>query len=126
MKLRAIQKLLKAKILTREELLDQLEVQMICGSDLISDVLTFTKEKSLLLTGLTNPQIIRTAEMIDLCGIVFVRGKTPGADVISMAAERSIPLLVTDLPLYESCGLLFTAGIKGCSGLQKNDRGGQN
>ena len=59
MKLREVQKLLKAKTLTGEGLLDQLEVKMICGSDLISDVLTFTKEKSLLLTGLTNPQIIR-------------------------------------------------------------------
>lgn len=126
MKLRAVQKLLKAKILTGEELLDQLEVKMICGSDLISDVLSFTKEKSLLLTGLTNPQIIRTAEMMDLCGIVFVRGKTPGDDVISMAAERSLPLLVTDLPLYESCGLLYTAGIQGCSGLQNNFRGCKN
>ncbi|NLY90770.1 MAG: hypothetical protein GX081_04085 [Firmicutes bacterium] len=123
MKLSAVQKLLKAKILTGEELLDQIEVKMICGSDLISDVLTFTKAKSLLLTGLTIPQIIRTAEMIDLCGIVFVRGKTPGADVVSMAAERSLPLLVTDLPLYESCGLLYTAGIQGCSGLQNNNRG---
>jgi predicted transcriptional regulator len=118
-----VQKLLKAKTLTGEGLLDQLEVKMICGSDLISDVLTFTKEKSLLLTGLTNPQIIRTAEMIDLCGIVFVRGKTPSDEVVSMAAERSLPLLVTDLPLYESCGLLYNAGLQGCSGLQINCRG---
>lgn len=118
MRLKAIQKLLRAKVLTGEDLLDQLEVKMICGSDLISDVLAFTKEQSLLLTGLTNPQIIRTAEMIDLCGIIFVRGKRPGDDVIAMATERKIPLLVTDLPLFESCGVLYNAGLPGCSGLR--------
>ena len=117
MKLIAIQKLLNATILTGKELLDHLEVKMICGSDLISDVLSFTKERSLLLTGLTNPQIIRAAEMIDLCGIVFVRGKRPGDDVIRMARERKIPLLVTELPLFESCGVLYNAGLQGCSGL---------
>ncbi|HHT04809.1 MAG TPA: hypothetical protein GXZ97_00905 [Hydrogenispora sp.] len=117
MKLIAIQKLLNATILTGKELLDHLEVKMICGSDLISDVLSFTKERSLLLTGLTNPQIIRAAEMIDLCGIVFVRGKRPGDDVIRMARERKIPLLVTELPLFESCGVLYNAGLPGCSGL---------
>jgi predicted transcriptional regulator len=123
MKLQAIQELLKAKILTGAELLGQVDVSMICGSDLISDVLSFTKEKSLLLTGLTNPQIIRTAEMIDLCGIIFVRGKIPGEDVITMATELFLPLLVTDFPLYESCGILYAAGLKGCSGLQFNYRG---
>ncbi|NLW60326.1 MAG: hypothetical protein GX073_08320 [Firmicutes bacterium] len=117
MKLREIQKLLNATVLTGEDLLDQLEVKMICGSDLISDVLSFTKERSLLLTGLTNPQIIRTAEMIDLCGIVFVRGKRPGDDVITMAGESRIPLLLTELPLFESCGVLYNAGLQGCSGL---------
>ncbi|NLC52379.1 MAG: hypothetical protein GX770_00225 [Firmicutes bacterium] len=117
MKLMEIQKLLDATVLTGEERLNHLEVKMICGSDLISDVLSFTKERSLLLTGLTNPQIIRAADMIDLCGIVFVRGKRPGDDVITMATERKLPLLVTDLPLFESCGVLYNAGLQGCSGL---------
>ncbi|HHW11728.1 MAG TPA: hypothetical protein GXX33_01790 [Firmicutes bacterium] len=117
MKLIKIQKLLNATVLTGEELLNQVEVKMICGSDLISDVLSFTKERSLLLTGLTNPQIIRAAEMIDLCGIVFVRGKKPGDEVIKMAGERNLPLLLTRLPLYESCGILYNAGLQGCSGL---------
>lgn len=97
MKLSAVQKLLKAKILTGEELLDQIEVKMICGSDLISDVLTFTKAKSLLLTGLTNPQIIRTAEMIDLCGIVFVRGKPPAPMLFPW---RRSGLFLYSLPIF--------------------------
>jgi len=103
--------------------LDQIEIKMACGSDLISDVLAFTKEKALLLTGLTNPQIIRTAEMIELSGIVFVRGKMPGDDVIKLAKEHRLPLLLTTLPLYETCGILYSAGLKGCSELDTVARG---
>ena len=77
MNLRKIQQLLAAEILWGEEVLDQVEPLCACGSDLMSDVLAFTKEKTLLLTGLTNAQVIRTAEMIDLSGIIFVRGKRP-------------------------------------------------
>ncbi|HBK67541.1 MAG TPA: hypothetical protein DDZ91_02755 [Firmicutes bacterium] len=122
MKLKEVQKLLNAQMLTGEHLLEQIEVKMICGSDLISDVLAFTKEKTLLLTGLTNPQVIRTAEMIDLSGVVFVRGKMPGDEVITMAVERNFPLLLTKFPLYEACGILYSAGLKGCSGLDPNCR----
>jgi hypothetical protein len=84
--------------------------------------LGFTKEKTLLLTGLTNAQVIRTAEVIDLSGIIFVRGKRPPQEVIAMAKERNLPLLMTELPLYETCGVLYSAGLEGCSGLPSRRR----
>ena len=68
---------LNAKILLGEDQMNR-EVFSACGADLMSDVLTFTKRKTLLLTGLTNVQVVRTAELSDLCAIVFVRGKLPG------------------------------------------------
>jgi predicted transcriptional regulator len=123
MNLKDVQQLLQAQVLAGEELLEQTEVKMVCGSDLISDVLAFTKEKTLLLTGLTNPQIIRTAEMIELSGIVFVRGKLPSEDVIELAEEHQLPLLLTKFPLYETCGILYSAGLNGCSELNTVRRG---
>src|SRR5690554_5253297 len=122
MNLRKIQQLLGAEVLWGEEILDRIEPYCACGSDLMSDVLAFTKEKTLLLTGLTNSQVIRTAEMIDLSGIIFVRGKRPSQEVIAMGKERNFPLLLTKLPLYETCGVLYSAGLEGCSGLASRRR----
>ncbi|OPX83858.1 MAG: DRTGG domain protein [Pelotomaculum sp. PtaB.Bin104] len=79
--------------------------------NLMSDVLTYAREKSVLLTGLVNPQVIRTAEMIDAVCVVFVRGKIPGEDIIKLAEKHNIPLLYTNFRLYESCGLLYKAGL---------------
>lgn len=115
MNLAQVKELLRAEVLTGEEKLASSQALSVCGADLMSDVLAFTKEKTLLLTGLTNPQVIRTAEMIDLVGLVFVRGKRPSEDVIAMAKERGLPVLCTKLPLYEACGLLYSAGLPGCS-----------
>lgn len=114
MTLREVKEILNAEVLTGEEFLDQEPVSA-CGSDLLSDVLAFTKEKSLLLTGLTNAQVIRTAEMSDLIGIVFVRGKKPDLGTIELAKIKKIPLLATKLPMYEACGRLYKSGLKGCS-----------
>lgn len=85
-----------------------------CGCDLMSDVLAFTKPGSILLTGLTNSQVVRTAEMLDLTGVVFVRDKHPDAATIQLAKDCGIPLLSSPYPLYESCGMLFALGLKGC------------
>lgn len=115
MKLSKIKEILGAEVLTGEELLDKVDVKAACGADLMSDVLAFTKEKTLLLTGLTNAQVIRTAEISDLVAVVFVRGKRPSAEVIQLAREQGIPLLFTTHPLYETCGLLYGAGLPGCS-----------
>lgn len=108
-----IQATLKAQILCCEDLMDSRAFSA-CGCDLMSDVLAFTKPGSILLTGLTNSQVVRTAEMLDLKGIVFVRDKQPDADTVRLAKDCGIPLLSSPYPLYESCGLLFAKGLKGC------------
>lgn len=114
MKLAQVRIMLNAEVLCGMEWLDR-DVKSACGSDLMSDVLAFTKEQALLLTGLTNIQVIRTAEMSDLVAIIFVRGKRPGPDVIEMAQKMQIPLLTTERQMYEACGLLYKDGLAGCS-----------
>ncbi|MFB0516660.1 MAG: DRTGG domain-containing protein [Candidatus Neomarinimicrobiota bacterium] len=93
----------------------QKQVHTGCGCDLMSDVLAFIKPNALLLTGLTNAQVIRTAEMADVKAICFVRGKKPGGEVIALADEKDIALLATSLPLFEACGRLYREGLAGCS-----------
>ena len=83
------------------------------ASDLLSDVLTFRGPGSLLLTGLTNAQVIRTAELSDFVAICFVRGKKPLPEAVQMAEDKGIPLLVTPLSMYASCGRLFARGLPG-------------
>ncbi|MBS4537193.1 hypothetical protein GOQ27_01890 [Clostridium sp. D2Q-11] len=112
MKLKEIQKLLDAKVVTGEEYLDK-EVYSAFGSDLMSDVLAYVDESAVLLTGLNNPQIIRTAEMIDLFAIILVRGKTPGEDLVGLAKDKNITLMTTNHILYTASGLLYGEGLKG-------------
>ena len=114
MKLREIQKLLDARILEGEELLDR-QIETCCGSDMMSDVLAFTKRNTLLCTGLTNMQVVRTADMTELSGLVFVRGKVPDQEIVEAAAEDMLPVLVTEHTLFDACGILYAAGIRGCS-----------
>jgi len=108
-----VKTILQAEILNGAELLKKTTALSACGSDLISDALAFPKEKTLLLTGLTNDHVVRAAEIIDLVGIVFVRGKRPPENVIKLAREKQLPLLLTNIPLFEACGLLYGAGLKG-------------
>jgi len=115
MKLSRVRKILKAEALWDFDL--DTEILTACGADLMSDVLAHITEKSLLLTGLTSNQVIRTAEMLDLAAVVFVRGKRPGESIIQIAKSKNIPLLVTDYPMYESCGLLYKEGLRGCSSM---------
>jgi len=88
------------------------EILSACGADLMSDVMAFVKERVLLLTGLVNPQVIRTAELLDIHAIIFVRGKNPSADMIDMAIESDIILGGTKLPMFVSCGKLYEAGLR--------------
>ena len=90
------------------------EVKMACGADLMSDVLAFTHAGTLLMTGLTNPQVVRTAEMAGIVAIVFVRGKLPPPETIRLAKEKGIPLLASRFTMYESCGRLFSTGLPSC------------
>ena len=110
MDLKTVQKLLEAEVLSGSDRLDE-EVHSACGSDLMSDVLAFVKNQALLLTGLVNGQVIRTAEMMDIKAIVFVRGKRPTDDIIELAKEYDMIIMTTDLPLYPACGKLYCEGL---------------
>ena len=89
-----------------------LEVSSACGADLMSDVMAFVKDKVILLTGLVNPQVIRTAELLDIRCIIFVRGKIPNREMIEMAEESDIILAGSKSPMFISCGKLYEAGLK--------------
>lgn len=112
MKLATIQEILNAEVLTGADLLD-IEVYNACGADLMSDILADTKANALLLTGLVNTQILQTATISDFAAIVFVRGKIPPDELIELAGGQKMPLLRTQYSLYESCGMLYAAGLKG-------------
>ena len=115
MKLKNIKETLEAKILVETDNWEDLEVIAGCASDLMSDILSFVQSGCLLLTGLTNPQVIRTAEMADLKAICFVRGKTPSDETIELARNENIPVLSTEFPIFESCGKLYANGLSGIS-----------
>jgi predicted transcriptional regulator len=118
MTLEDIRRILDAEVIVGGDRLDQ-KIKMACGSDLMSDVLSFVKSESLLLTGLTNPQVVRTAEMADLAAVCFVRGKKPDQETIIIAKSKNIPLLTTPMPMFESCGRLWKEGLPGCSEYKK-------
>ncbi len=115
MKISEIVDILEADVITGADALER-EVFTVCGSDLMSDVLAFVKEQAVLLTGLVNPQVIRTAEMMDMTCIVFVRGKKPDLNMIELANEMEIVLLGTDYEMFTACGRLYTNGLRGRSG----------
>jgi hypothetical protein len=114
MELREVQRILEAVVISADGL-DGVEVEMACGADLMSDVLAHIKEGALLLTGLANPQAVRTAEMASVRAICFVRGKRPFPETVALAEAGGLPLLATELPMFESCGRLYERGLPGCS-----------
>lgn len=113
MKLIEVQEIIDAEVVSGGQWLDR-EVVTVCAADLMSDVLAFAKESTLLLTGLTNIQVIRTAEMSDLVAIIFIQGKRPSMELMELADIKQIPLLVTPYSLYDSCGRLYQKELKGC------------
>lgn len=115
MTVKDIKEILEAEIICRDDLLDK-AVNSACGSDMMSDVLAFVKEQAVLLTGLVNPQVVRTAEMMDMHCIVFVRGKRPTLDMIEMAEDRDMVMLCTNMEMFTSCGKLYAEGLRGGSG----------
>ena len=112
MTIRDVREALGARFICGEELQDR-EVHAACGSDMMSDVLAFMKDRAVLLTGLCNPQVIRTAEMMDIICIVFVRGKAPDDTMIEMAKEREIVLISSGHRMFSACGLLYEKGLRG-------------
>lgn len=112
MKISEITAVLNAELYTtRHDAL--LDIQSACSADLMSDVMAYSRENALLLTGLVNPQVIRTAEMMDIKAIIFVRGKKPLEAMIELAEEKRIALMATDYPLFDASGKLYECGIRG-------------
>ena len=107
-----IQTILKAQVLCTGEGLDS-QVHTACGSDMMSDVLAFVKDQSVLLTGLVNSQVVRTAEMMDMVCIVFVRGNCPDQEILALAQQRGIAVLTTPYRMFTACGKLYEAGLRG-------------
>jgi len=120
MTLGELKDVLDAEVLIGDECMD-IEVRDAFAADLLSDVLAFAKEGTLLITGITNPQVIRTAEMLELVGIVFVRGKKPDEDAIKLAQIKKVPLLSTRFIMFETCGRLYGNGLVSCVKRVEND-----
>ena len=112
MQIRDVKNILDAEVLSGEELLDT-EVRAACGSDMMSDVLAYVKDQAVLLTGLMNQQAIRTAAMMDIVCVVFVRDKRPGEDILEVARQNGIAVMTTTHRMFTACGLLYTAGLNG-------------
>lgn len=113
MRIAEVAQILEADVLCCDDRMGH-EVHSAFGADMMSDVLAFMDEETLLLTGLMNAHVIRTAEMLDLRCIVFVRGKIVSEDILEQAKEHNIVLLSTGKTLYQSCGMLYQAGLPAC------------
>ncbi|RLE06126.1 MAG: transcriptional regulator [Candidatus Aminicenantes bacterium] len=118
MTLQKIKELLQAEVIFGDHYLDR-EITFAGGSDLMSDVLAFGQPGILLLTGLTNLQSVRTADIIEAKAIIYVRGKKPDDQTIQFAREKNIPILSTPLMMYEACGILYQAGLPGVGSLRQ-------
>jgi len=112
MKISTIRDLLEADVVCCEEGLES-HVYSACGSDMMSDVLAYVKDQAVLMTGLVNSQVIRTAEMMDMNCVVFVRSKLPTEEMIELAKESGIVLMATKKRMYEACGILYSNGLVG-------------
>ena len=112
MTINTIKDLLGAEVLCGNESLGK-DVHSACGSDMMSDVLAYVKDQAVLLTGLVNAQVIRTAEMMDMLCIVFVRSKKPSQDMLDLAEECGIAVMTTPLRMYDACGILYSNGLTG-------------
>ena len=112
MTIREVVKIVSGEVLVGEDRLDE-RVDTACGSDLMSDVLAFVKEKTVLITGLINPHVVRTSEMLDITCIVFSRGKKPSEEILDMAEEVGITVISSPLTTYTACGELYIHGLPG-------------
>lgn len=113
MTLHEVKEILDAEVIVGDDQLEK-EVKIGASADLMSDVLAFAKSGSLLLTGLTNLQVIHTSDVLDIAAIVIVRGKRPSSEMVELAKELRIPILLTKYILFETAGRLYARGIVGC------------
>jgi len=110
MQLREVLEIIEGRLISTDVDLGQ-EVHLGGGADLMSDLLAFGQEGMLLMTGLTNPQVVRTAEMAGVAAIVFVRSKIPPPETINLASQMGMPLLASKYTMFETCGRLYKAGL---------------
>ena len=119
MKISEIARLVDAKVFCDSG--EDTEIRCAFACDMMSDVLAYVKNQAVLVTGLVNPQVIRTAEMMDIVCIVFVRDKRPDEDMIELAKERGIAILATGHRMFGACGILYTAGLRGGTDYERYD-----
>lgn len=110
MNVKELIELVEGKLLVKN-IDDQAQILGGCGADLMSDVLASIEPGAVLLTGLCNPQVVRTALMADVAAIILVRGKTPPHETILLASEENIPLITSPFGMFELCGRLHSAGL---------------
>ena len=118
MKLTEIINLLHADILVGNDIVGDIDVDHCFSADLMSDVLGRTYANGILLTGITNPQAVRTADIADIRAVCVVRGKTPEAGTVDLAKQMEIPLFTTKLTMFEACGILYESGLRGVAARQ--------
>ena len=112
MKFDQIRQILNAEVLCCEEIMEDEASSEAYASDMMSDVLAFATNQSVLITGLLNPQVVRTAMMLDMHCIVIVRGKQPTPGMVQLARQNGIAMLTTGFNLFESCGKLYSSGMR--------------
>ena len=112
MTIREMQKILDAQFLYGEELED-VDAEFVFSADMMSDVLAYCGKCSVLMTGLCNPQVVRTAEMLDIVCIIFVRNKIPDQTILALAQDKEIVILCTEHGMFNSCGILYSNGLRG-------------
>mgnify|MGYP000338043887 CR=1 FL=1 len=118
MKVKDIVEILKCQVLNEANMEE--EVKTACGSDMMSDVLAYVKDQAVLVTGLNNPQVVRTADMMDMICIVFVRGKKPDGAILQLAVDRGIAVLATKAAHVR--GVRPAVRKKGCAGGWRDGR----
>ena len=113
MKLREIINLLQADVLVGNDRIDEIEVDSCFSADLMSDVLGRAHANGIMITGITNPQAVRTADIADIKAVCLVRRKLPEAETVALAKQKEIPLFTTKLTMFEACGILYMNGLRG-------------
>lgn len=113
MNLREIITLLNAEVLVGNGLVNEIDVDSCFSADLMSDVLGRTHANGILITGLTNPQAVRTADIADIKAVCVARGKQPEMETVALAKQKEIPLFTTKLSMFEACGILYEKGLRG-------------
>jgi predicted transcriptional regulator len=115
MKLSEIAQSLEATVLAGHDKLG-MDIQRCGASDLMSDILAGAAEGSILVTGLATVQAIRTASIAGVGAVVFVRGKTPAPEVVTLAIDQGVPILSTPCSMFVACGRLHSLQLTGLQG----------